>query len=78
MARRRLLPGTRRWQREALTEGIYVAAQRVRRVPTTILRMVPLPVPGEDYLYIPSRMLMPCSTHIFSAATICDQPMQLP
>ena len=44
-----ILPGTGRWQREALTEGIFLKAQRVRRVPTTMLRMVPLPVPGRIY-----------------------------
>ena len=33
---------------------------------------------GKRYLYIPSRRLMRCSTHILSAASICDQPMQLP
>jgi hypothetical protein len=43
-----MLPGTGRWQREALTEGIFRPAPRVRRIPSTILRMVPLPVPGRN------------------------------
>jgi hypothetical protein len=42
-----ILPGTGRWQREALTEG----AQRVLRPrhhpPSTSLRPVPLPVRGR-------------------------------
>lgn len=39
----------------------------------------PRPSPGNrHYLYMPSRRLMRCSTHIFSADSICDQPMQLP
>jgi len=42
-----VLPGTGRWQREALTEGVLLLAQRLRRAPSTILRMVPLPVPGR-------------------------------
>jgi len=42
-----ILPGTGRWQPAGLTEGILVQAPCVRRVPTTILRMVPLPVPGR-------------------------------
>ena len=42
-----ILPGTGRWQREALTEGAILAAHRLWRAPSTILRMVPLPVPGR-------------------------------
>ena len=44
-----ILPGTGRWQREALTEGALPLAQRLRRAPSTMpLRVtVPLPVPGR-------------------------------
>jgi len=43
-----ILPGTGRWQPAGLTEGILVLKRRfVRRVPTTALRAVPLPVPGR-------------------------------
>ena len=38
-----ILPGTGRWQREALTEG----PGAINYDPSTILRMVPLPVPGR-------------------------------
>ena len=38
-----ILPGTGRWQHKVLTEG----ARRARAAPSTILRMVPLPVPGR-------------------------------
>lgn len=44
----KFLPGTGRWQREALTEGVLLLKRRcVRRPPFTILRMVPLPMPGR-------------------------------
>ena len=42
-----ILPGTGRWQREALTEGALPEAQRLRYAPSTSLRLVPLPVPGR-------------------------------
>jgi len=32
-----------------LTEGALVRAQRVRRPPSTSLRLVPLPVPGRTF-----------------------------
>jgi len=41
------LPGTGRWQRAALTEGAGHATQRLRPPPSTMLRMVLLPVPGR-------------------------------
>jgi len=43
-----ILPLTGRWQRVALTEGDFLAAQRLQKNPsTTSLRpAVPLPVPG--------------------------------
>jgi len=44
-----ILPGTGRWQREALTEGVLLLARRGRRAPSTVLRTVPLPVPGRIY-----------------------------
>ena len=59
--RSHFLPGTGRWQppstlpaallriNSALTEGTLVLERRcVRRIPTTILRMVPLPVSGRQ------------------------------
>jgi hypothetical protein len=42
-----ILPGTGRWQREALTEGALLRALRLLHAPSTMLRMVPLPVPGR-------------------------------
>ena len=33
---------------------------------------------GRGQTYMPSRRLMPCSIHILSAQSICDQPWQLP
>ncbi len=42
-----ILPGTGRWQREALTEGGGHAAHPLPRAPSTTLRAVPLPVPGR-------------------------------
>jgi iron complex transport system substrate-binding protein len=53
-----ILPGTGRWQRAALTEGARGLAQRLRRAPTTILRMVPLPVPGR---ILPALILAGCA-----------------
>ncbi len=48
MNRASILPGTGRWQRAALTEGTRTSHRRaMRRVPSTMLRMVPLPVPGR-------------------------------
>src|SRR6185312_1946941 len=50
-----ILPGTGRWQREALTEGALVLSRRcVRRTPSTMLRMVPLPVPGRMFRPAPA------------------------
>jgi hypothetical protein len=44
----KILPGTGRWQRETLTEGTRPAQRRsVSPIPSTILRMVPLPLPGR-------------------------------
>ena len=40
-----ILPGTGRW-REA-PEGVLLFAQCLRLAPSTMLRMVPLPVNGE-------------------------------
>src|SRR5690606_8305603 len=54
MARSSPLAG--RWQREALTEGALLQAQRGRRAPSTMLRMVPLPVPGRTQRILPSRL----------------------
>jgi hypothetical protein len=42
-----ILPGTGRWQREALTEGALSEVQHLRHAPSTSLRLVPLPVPGR-------------------------------
>jgi hypothetical protein len=43
-----ILPGTGRWQPPGLTEGVRVPERRrVGRVPSTVLRTVPLPVPGR-------------------------------
>ena len=43
-----ILPGTGRWQRAALTEGTRRKHRHTRRpIPSTMLRMVPLPVPGR-------------------------------
>jgi hypothetical protein len=41
-----ILPGAGRW-REA-PEGVRLLAQHLRSAPSTMLRMVPLPVNGED------------------------------
>ncbi len=42
------LPGTGRWQTpQASDGGDPPLPQRLWRVPTTMLRMVPLPVPGR-------------------------------
>ena len=38
-----ILPGTGRWQRNALTEGVL----HPEATPSTMLRMVHLPVPGR-------------------------------
>ena len=46
----KILPGTGRWQREALTEGAHLSVAIVLYglwAPSTMLRMVPLPVPGR-------------------------------
>jgi hypothetical protein len=43
-----ILPGTGRWQPAGLTEGaVVLKPRRVRRTPSTVLRTVPLPVPGR-------------------------------
>ncbi len=43
-----ILPRRGRWQRAALTEGTRPNHHPVwPRIPSTILRMVPLPVPGR-------------------------------
>jgi hypothetical protein len=48
MSRAPILPGTGRWQREALTVGVrLLKRRRVRRAPSTILRIVPLHVPAR-------------------------------
>ena len=47
---RKILPGTGRWQSAGLTEGPHLAYGIVlqeRWAPSTMLRMVPLPVPGR-------------------------------
>lgn len=45
---RKILPGTGRWQRAALTEGTRAVHRRAKTpIPSTILRMVPFPVPGR-------------------------------
>ncbi|NIJ19777.1 hypothetical protein FHS95_001446 [Sphingomonas naasensis] len=44
----KFLPGTGRWQRAALTEGGRHKRFPVRHAPSTMLRMVPLPVPGRS------------------------------
>ena len=41
-----ILPGTGRW-REA-PEGVLLFAQRLRLAPSTMLRMVPLPLQGRN------------------------------
>ena len=43
----KILPGTGRWQREALTEGARLLVRTVWSPPSPMLRMVPLPVPGR-------------------------------
>jgi hypothetical protein len=43
-----ILPGTGRWQGEALTEGGLLIGHTFRHAPSTMLRMVPLPVPGRN------------------------------
>ena len=45
MGDRKILPGTGRWQHKVMTEGSPGATGD----PSTILRMVPLPVPGRIY-----------------------------
>ena len=40
----KILPGTGRWQAKGLTEGV----RHMRPAPSTMLRMVPLPVPGRN------------------------------
>ena len=45
--RRQILPGTGRWQREALTEGGCLKGCTQWPAPSTVLRPVPLPVPGR-------------------------------
>jgi len=42
-----ILPGTGRWQREALTEGGCHEAHRLPPTPSTSLWLVPLPAPGR-------------------------------
>src|SRR5690606_31895538 len=42
-----ILPGRGRWQPAGLTEGVPLRALRRPGAPSTILRMVPLPVPGR-------------------------------
>jgi hypothetical protein len=43
-----ILPGTGRWQREALTEGGRLPSRRAwLHAPSTVLRTVPLRVPGR-------------------------------
>lgn len=44
-----ILPGTGRWRHEVLTEGEGHEAQRLRRTPSAILRIVPLPDGGGNY-----------------------------
>ena len=43
-----ILPGTGRWQREALTERVHAHALRLPRAPSTTLRVVPLPILGRN------------------------------
>ncbi len=49
MGNQKILPGTGRWQREALTEGGHLSALAALSLwdPSTTLRVVPLPVPGR-------------------------------
>ena len=42
-----ILPGTGRWQAAGLTEGGFLIGCPLWRSPSTMLRMVPLPVPGR-------------------------------
>ena len=42
-----ILPGTGRWQREALTEGGCLGSCALWPAPSTVLWTVPLPVPGR-------------------------------
>jgi hypothetical protein len=45
-----ILPGTGRWQREALTEGVLLLTQRLRRTPsTTRCAAGPPPRSGEEF-----------------------------
>jgi hypothetical protein len=44
----KILPGTGRWQPGGLTEGL-AASWRGCGSPSTMLRMVPLPVPGRSF-----------------------------
>jgi len=43
----KILPGTGRWQPAGLTEGAHRGALQRLWAPSTMLRMVPLPVPGR-------------------------------
>jgi len=47
MSAAKFLPGTGRWQPEGLTEGLHMP-HRFSASPSTMLRMVPLPVPGRN------------------------------
>ncbi len=44
-----ILPGTGRWQAKGLTEGACSKGHPVWKPPSTVLRTVPLPMPGRIY-----------------------------
>ena len=43
----KILPGTGRWRAEGVTEGAHGGALQQLWAPSTMFRMVPLPVPGR-------------------------------
>ena len=45
----KFLPGTGRWRAEGVTEGAHRGAPQRLWAASTMLRMVPLPVPGRIY-----------------------------
>ncbi|NIJ07111.1 hypothetical protein FHS31_000693 [Sphingomonas vulcanisoli] len=46
----KILPGTGRWQAAGLTEGALDERSALPHAPSTMLRTVPLPVPGRIIL----------------------------
>jgi hypothetical protein len=58
-----ILPGTGRWQPAGLTEGPKPLAMMHRSGPSTMLRMVPLPVPGRNWVrQLPPKTYRPIPT----------------